>query len=62
MDDPTVGDGAFSSAGSFGFYPWIDAGKTYYGIVARSVSAGSGVDSVMCGRLIRKAWETAVAQ
>ncbi|HZV93737.1 MAG TPA: hypothetical protein VFF72_11005, partial [Caldimonas sp.] len=61
-DDPTVGDGAFSSAGSFGFYPWIDAPKTYYGIIARTASSGSGVDSVMCGRLIRKAWATAVAQ
>ena len=37
-DDPDVGDGAFSSAGLFGFYPWIDAGKTTYGIVARHVA------------------------
>lgn len=27
-DDPAVGDGAFSSAGAFGFYPWIDASKS----------------------------------
>ena len=61
-DDPAVGDGAFSSAGSFGFYPWIDAAKTTYGIVARRSSSGSGFDSVMCGRLIRKAWMSGVAQ
>jgi hypothetical protein len=61
-DDPVVGDGAFSSAGAFGFYPWIDAGKTTYGIVARSSGTGSGFDSASCGRLIRKAWATAVAQ
>jgi hypothetical protein len=24
-DDPTCGDGTFSSAYAFGFYPWIDA-------------------------------------
>jgi hypothetical protein len=61
-DDPVVGDGAFSSAGAFGFYPWIDAGKTRYGILARSAGGGSGFESVMCGRLIRKAYATAVAQ
>jgi hypothetical protein len=60
-DDPDVGDGAFSSAGAFGFYPWIDASKTYYGVVARSAAAGA-FDSIDCGRLIRKAWVTGVAQ
>jgi hypothetical protein len=59
-DDPAVGDGAFSSPGAFGFYPWIDASKTYYGVLARS-AIGSALDSVYCGRLIRKAWVTAVA-
>src|SRR5206468_10474115 len=34
-DDPQVGDGAFSSAGAFGFYPWIDRGASFYGILAR---------------------------
>lgn len=57
-DDPTVGDGAFSSPGAFGFYPWIDAGKTYYGIVAREAIGGAAIESVKCGRLIRKAWMT----
>jgi hypothetical protein len=61
-DDPLVGDGAFSSAGAFGFYPWIDAGKTIYGIVAREAQQGSGADSAYCGRLIRKAWLSGTAQ
>lgn len=56
-DDPITGDGAFSSAGAGGFYPWVDASRTYYGIVARSVTTPSaGNDSAMCGQLIRKAW------
>jgi hypothetical protein len=62
-DDPVVGDGAFSSAGAFGFYPWIDASKTWYGVLARQVAPnGEGYDSAQCGRLIRKAWVTGVAQ
>ncbi len=60
--DPVVGDGAFSSAGAFGFYPWIDAGRTFYGLVAREASAGSGAASVDCGGLIREAWNTGVVQ
>ena len=55
-DDPVVGDGAF------GFYPWIDAGKARSGILARSSGTGSGFESVMCVRLIRKAYATAVVQ
>jgi len=61
-DDPVVGDGAFSSAGAFGFYPWIDASKHWYGVIARRAGSGSGIDSVQCGRQIRKAWVTGVAQ
>ena len=59
--DPVVGDGAFSSAGAFGFYPWIDATRTWYGVLARQGPAGSGNESANCGRLIRKAWVTGVA-
>lgn len=65
-DDPDTGDGSFSSPGADGFYPWIDASKTYYGILARYVpitTAASApadqkpyITSVYCGRLIRKAW------
>jgi CubicO group peptidase (beta-lactamase class C family) len=65
-DDPTVGDGAFSSPGAFGFYPWIDKDKAYYGIIARYsfVTTNDSVaeDSVGCGRLIRKAWLTGKEQ
>lgn len=65
-DDPVVGDGAFSSPGVFGFYPWIDAGKTTYGLVGRAVLSGGiaspnparqpAMQSAVCGWLIRKAW------
>jgi len=56
-DDPKVGDGAFSSPGAFGFYPWIDASKTFYGVLARhELSAKAAAKSVQCGRAIRKAW------
>ncbi len=72
-DDPVNGDGAFSSAGAFGFYPWIDASKNWYGIVARKDdsgvsdpdnpdSAGRGYASLQCGRLIRAAWLDGVAR
>ncbi|MDR3415592.1 MAG: hypothetical protein P4L83_05330 [Nevskia sp.] len=59
-DGSTLGDGAFSSPGAFGFYPWIDAGKTYYGILARKSSSesGEGLQSAACGRMIRKAFLT----
>jgi hypothetical protein len=54
-DDPKVGDGAFSSPGAFGFYPWVDASKRWYGIVAQESLRGA-YESLQCGRLIRKAW------
>jgi hypothetical protein len=60
-DDPVMGDGAFSSPGAFGFYPWIDRSKSYYGVVARMAQNGAW-PSVQCGRLIRKAWLSGVAQ
>ncbi len=64
-DDPKVGDGSYSSAGWFGFYPWVDASKTYYGIVARknlTTLQGNGYTSVVCGRAIRKAFMTGEIQ
>ncbi len=54
-------DGTFSSAGAFGFYPWIDASKTYYGVVARTALGGAH-ESIYCGQVIRKAWTTGVQQ
>jgi hypothetical protein len=61
-DDAASGDGAFSSPGAFGFYPWLDAGKTHYGIIARFDAAGGGNDSAACGALIRRAWLAGVAR
>lgn len=60
-DTTNVSDGAFSSPGAFGFYPWIDKTKTLYGIVARRDDSGA-LDSMACGRLIRRAYVTATAQ
>jgi hypothetical protein len=66
-DDPsTNGDGAFSSAGAFGFYPWIEASKVYYGLISRQQPSGNGEQngylSAKCGRLIRRAWDNGVQQ
>lgn len=73
-DDPRNGDGAFSSAGAFGFYPWIDATRSWYGIVARMDTSGTNADpgnpdagghgfqSAQCGQLIRAAWIQGVAR
>lgn len=68
-DDPVGGDGAFSSAGAFGFYPWVDAARSHYGLVAREVpnaggedDAGAGEQSARCGRLIRQAWQSGIAR
>jgi hypothetical protein len=62
-DDGRGGDGAFSDPGLRGFYPWIDASKSYYGLVARvSPAPGAHVVSMQCGRLIRKAWLTGRVQ
>ncbi len=61
-NDPATGDGAFSSAGAFGFYPWISKEKTLYGVLARlSAGAGAGGESAQCGARIRRAWVTGVA-
>jgi len=56
-DDPRTGDGAFSSPGAMGFYPWISKDKTTYGVLARQKLGKTAYwDSVLCGREIRKAW------
>jgi hypothetical protein len=57
-------DGSFSSPGLYGFYPWIDATKTHYGLVARKANdhlSGPAADtsywhSVECGRVVRNAF------
>jgi hypothetical protein len=60
VEDDATGDGAFSSAGAFGFYPWISHDKTAWGVVARVAftlnGAKAGAASLMCGRQIRAAW------
>lgn len=63
VEDTLVGDGAYSSAGAFGFYPWIEPTKANYGVLARlDISANAGAGSVPCGRKLRLAWATGVAQ
>jgi CubicO group peptidase (beta-lactamase class C family) len=66
-DDPVMGDGAFSSAGAFGFYPWIDRTKTWWGVISRFDAGvrsepGPGVESLYCGRDIRAAWVSGQAR
>jgi hypothetical protein len=61
-DDPETGDGTFSSAGAFGFYPWIDAAVQHYGVIARKGATGSGYDSMLCGREIRAAYMSGLAR
>lgn len=57
------GDNAFSSPGKYGFYPWIDSTVEHYGVVARfDASLGAYWDSVKCGRLIRRAFDTGIVQ
>ncbi len=59
-DDPSM-DGAFSSMGKAGFYPWIDKTKTYYGVLAPNDPQslvddfGSG-EALRCGQSIRASW------
>jgi hypothetical protein len=56
---------AYSSAGAFGFYPWVDLDRRLYGMVAREsldITVRQGYASLQCGRLIRLAWKTGAAQ
>lgn len=62
-DDPEVGDGAYSSPGAMGFYPWIAADRRWWGLLARvetQAAASTAVPahraSAVCGRKIRAAW------
>ena len=63
VESDALGDGSLSSAGAFGFYPWIDASKKYYGILSRHVvgantntEGGVGWESAQCGARIRRAF------
>jgi hypothetical protein len=61
-DDPVTTPAfnrAYSSAGKFGFYPWVSTDRTLYGVIARedvTVINGEGYSSLRCGRLLRQAW------
>ncbi|WP_257455794.1 hypothetical protein [Archangium lipolyticum] len=52
-----------SSPGMFGFYPWVDAGKSQYMLLARArlnTTGGEGELSRACAHEIRKAYELGV--
>lgn len=59
-DDPASSDGAFSSGGAFGFYPWISADQQTYGLIARKELRGAPA-SARCGLAIRRAWASGTA-
>ncbi len=60
----TAADGAFSSAGEFGFCPWISHDRSTWGVRARFsftlAGAKAGTASLMCGRQMRAAWASGV--
>lgn len=51
-------DGTYSSPGAFGYYPWIDKDKKWYGVLARYEFGNllAYQKSVVCGRAVRNAW------
>ncbi|NOK36572.1 hypothetical protein D7W79_29605 [Corallococcus exercitus] len=53
-----------SSAGAFGFYPWVNAARNRYMVLARSRQLGDeeGEKSRACAQAIRKAYDLGVAQ
>ncbi|WP_049974178.1 hypothetical protein [Azospirillum sp. B4] len=60
VEDDPGGDGAFSSPGMMGFYPWITADRRTYGLIAREVMAPKAyLASMACGQALRRAWGTA---
>ena len=63
IEDAPGEDGAFSSPGAFGFYPWISADRQWYGILARkSRWPAAAKESVYCGVKLRRAWVTGMPQ
>ena len=68
VESDSLGDGTFSSAGAFGFYPWIDASKSYYGILSGYAldpgngEGGVGWQSAQCGTQLRKAFMSGQSQ
>lgn len=61
--DPAAhGDGAFSGIGARGAYFWVEQAKGYVGILMRVGAPGTGYNSMQCGRLIRRAFDTGIQQ
>lgn len=58
--EPGGPDDAFSGPGLQGFYPWISADKTLYGMISTQVLADVKASSSACGGKIRKAWMSGV--
>jgi hypothetical protein len=61
-DPASNGDGAYSSAGADGFYPWISHDKSLVGVLAALSGPGTGFQSAQCGRVIRRAWTSGNGQ
>lgn len=60
IEDAPGEDGAFNSAGAFGFYPWISADRKTYGVLAReSLARDAAMLSAHCGAAMRHAWANA---
>ena len=56
---------AYSSAGAFGFYPWVSTDLSLYGVIARSepgTAVQEGFRSALCGRAVRLAYQTGSPQ
>lgn len=63
VEDAAGDDGALSSAGAFGFYPWLSADRATWGLLARhDTTPRAGRASAVCGALLRHAWVTAAEQ
>ncbi len=65
VEDPDeyFGDGAYSSVGGYGLYPWIDKDRATYGIIAfESQYQTVYKKSARCGRMLRAAWARKIVQ
>lgn len=51
-----AGDGAHSSPGAYGFYPWITGDKQFYGVLSTKGLVGKYEYTIPCGRAIRAAF------
>lgn len=61
--DTTRGNGAFSAFSTDGYYVWIAADKSHYGIVAPVIKNSKvGAAAIDCGRALRTAYLTGITQ